>query len=120
MVTPGCGCQISMRTETLAEFVIEIATPSKDVVDALVASTDATVTTARNLTGETIVVLSVGLPIATTLIKEVGKILKDRQASIRAQKLKIGKGTMSFDGFSADQIGALVDKLREVDLSERH
>jgi phosphohistidine swiveling domain-containing protein len=116
-------CDAAVKSEweidTLAEFVIEIATPSKDVVDGLVASKAATVTTTRNLTGEIIVVLSVGLPIATALIREVGNVLKGRQATIRAQKLKIGKGTMSFDGFSADEIGALIDKLRETDLGGR-
>jgi hypothetical protein len=103
----------------MAEFFVEIATRSGEVVDALKAVAEAEVSTTRNLTGETIVALSAALPLATVVIKEVSKIIQDRQATIRAQKLKIGKGTMSFEGFSATDINLLIEKVKEAELVDR-
>lgn len=99
----------------MAELVMEIGTGSKEVVDQLTALEGVTATTTRNFTGEMIVALSIGGSIATVLVREIAKIVMGRQATIRAQKLKIGKGTISFEGFSADQIGSLIDTLIKAD-----
>jgi hypothetical protein len=54
--------------------------------------------------------------LAGTIIKEVGKIVRKHRANVRAQKLKVGKGTMSFEEFSSDQIPSIIDKLTRIDL----
>ena len=102
-------------TET-TEYIIEINTTSKAIIDQCSKIEEVKVSTTRNLTGGVIIVLSVATPLATVLIKEVAKVIGDRQATIRAQKLKIGEGTISFEGFSADEIGRIVTKLSATDV----
>ena len=100
----------------MTEFVVEIATRSQAVADGLKALKEVNVTTSLNLTGEIVIVSAVALPLAGTLIREIGKIVKEQQATLRAQKLKVGKGTMSFEGFSPDEISSIIDKLAETGL----
>jgi hypothetical protein len=99
----------------MGPFLIEFSTRSNDVVKALKSRSDADVSVERNMTGETIVLLSVLAPIATVAIKEIGKMVHERQLSLRSQKLKLGKGTLSFDGFSSDEICEVLEKLQKSD-----
>jgi hypothetical protein len=96
---------------TLVSFDIELSTRSTGVVSALMARVDAHVTTEKNITGETIVMLSLVFPLARAVIKEVGSLARDRQVSIRSQKLTTGPGTLKFEGFSADEICEIMSKL---------
>lgn len=60
----------------LGEFQIEIVTSSQAVVEAMKSLKDSSVITTRNLTGEVVVVLSIALPMASMIIKEVEKFSK--------------------------------------------
>ena len=105
----------------MPEFVIEIGTGSREVIDRLMTLEGATATTTRNFTGEVIVALSVATgPVATVMVREIAKIIKSRQAVIRSQRLKIGKGTISFEGLSAGQIGALISFVSATSEGELH
>jgi hypothetical protein len=101
---------------SLSTFVIEFATRSGVVVPALEGLRGVNVTTERNMTGELVVAASILVPITTVLIKEVFSVIRSHHANILAQKLKIGKGTISFEGLSTDDICLILERLRELDI----
>jgi hypothetical protein len=100
----------------MGPFLIELSTRSNEVVTSLKSRSDAEITVERNMTGETIVLLSIAASLATVTIKEIGKLARERQVSLRSQKLKMGKGTLTFDGFSAEEISTILEKLRKQDV----
>lgn len=93
------------------EYIIEISTTSKALVDHCSTIEGVKVSTTRNLTGEVVLFLSVATPLATVIIKELSKLYGEKQARIRSQKLKMGKGTISFEGFTSDEIIKIISKM---------
>lgn len=112
---PDCGRTTNNGDLQMLSYVVAIATRSSDTVASLQSVKDASVSIEKNLTGETIVVMSIVVPVAIAAIKEIGNIIRDRGATIRSQEVKIGKGTMSFKGLSEDAICQIIEKLRDLD-----
>ena len=95
------------------EYIIEISTTSKALIDNYSAIDGVKTSITRNLTGEAILILSAATPIATIIIKEISKLYSEKQARIRSQKLKLGKGTISFEGFTSDEIVKIISKMSD-------
>lgn len=100
----------------MSTFVIEFSTRSNAAGAALEVLQGVSVTTERNMTGELILSAGILVPITTVLVKEVSNIIRSHHATIRAQKLKIGSGTISFEGLSTDDICSILERLRELDI----
>jgi hypothetical protein len=95
-----------------ARFVVTATADDSEPALALTRIEGVDVAQERHLTGEVVLLCSAGLSAMTVLAREIGRYARDRQLTIRAQELKIGKGTLSFKGFDSDEVVEILNKIQ--------